>query len=274
MPPPVSSNGMISAPSTSGSGAGNSASNIAIAPMTPASILNLRKLSTGLVPSSIPSGSSAVSGGTNGDMKETAKKPNKGKAAVSTLPRGRRGSTAKPGFSPNLKPLLPGAQPPTPTSPLSLPTPSGPMGRPSKSSHKVAEQKRRDSLKTSFDELRLLLPPVALPEDEELLPGCMPPRGPPKGDADGPNRGVSKLALLRCGNAYIKELKDMVKRRDGEINKLRSEVKRVRELLGDAAGREGEVQVDLDCDVDEGRGVEAGIRLKMGSASGGDDEDD
>jgi hypothetical protein len=146
------------------------------------------------------------------------------------------------------------------------------MSRPSKSSHKVAEQKRRDSLKTSFDELRLLLPPVALPDDEELPPGCMPPRGPPKGDADGPNRGVSKLALLRCGNAYIKELKDMQKRRDGEIGKLRNEVKRLRELLGDAAV--GEEPLDLERDVDEGRGVEAGIRLKMGSSSGADDEDD
>lgn len=123
---------------------------------------------------------------------------------------------------------------------------------PRKTSHKAAEQKRRDSLKTSFDELRLLLPPVPLPEDagdEPPLPGSMPPRGPPKGDADGPNRGVSKLALLRCGNTYIRELKGKVARRDKEIEILRNEVRRVRVMVkeDDAAGG-----LDLDRDVDEG----------------------
>lgn len=180
------------------------------------------------------------------------------------------------------------AQPPTPTSPLSLPanssaTASSVTGAPRKSSHKVAEQKRRDSLKTSFDELRLLLPPVALPEDEELLPGCMPPRGPPKGDADGPNRGVSKLALLRCGNAYIKELKGMVQRRDDEILALRNEIRRMRLVARDHQDDNDDAddtsKFDLDRDVDEGRQIEAGIRLgmKAGALSSvqeeGDDDD-
>lgn len=135
----------------------------------------------------------------------------------------------------------------------------------------MAEQKRRDSLKTSFDELRFLLPPVALPEDEELLPGCMPPRGPPKGDTEGPNRGVSKLALLRCGNAYIRELKEMVKRRDVEIQNLRGEVRRLRPFVP----QENDAQtIDLGRDVDEGRSVEAGIRLTMRTDPAGDADEE
>ena len=71
---------------------------------------------------------------------------------------------------------------------------------------------------------------VTLSLDEPLLPGAMPPRGPPRGDGDGPNRGVSKLALLRCGNEFIRELKWKVERRDVEIERLRNEVKRLRSL--------------------------------------------
>ena len=103
-------------------------------------------------------------------------------------------------------------------------SPTAPFTQPMhvrKTSHKAAEQKRRDSLKTSFDDLRILLPPIPLPSeegfpDEPLLPGAMPPRGPPKGNAEGPNRGVSKLQLLRCGNEFIKVLKGRVERRDEE----------------------------------------------------------
>ncbi|GJJ15042.1 hypothetical protein Clacol_009317 [Clathrus columnatus] len=263
-----------------------------IAPMTPASILNLRsRFSTGLMTSTqLPISNNVNFTAPVNDQKETPnKKSSAGKVKVS-LPsstvtgRGRKGSVA------TLKPLLPGTQPPTPTSPLSLPTnPAGSSatGAPRKSSHKVAEQKRRDSLKTSFDELRLLLPPVALPEDEELLPGCMPPRGPPKGDADGPNRGVSKLALLRCGNAYIKELKGMVQRRDSEITLLRDEIRRLRLVVGDQDTIDGypdgeggsTSRIDIEKDVDEGRQIEAGIRFGM-NANGlssvqeeGDDDD-
>ena len=126
-----------------------------------------------------------------------------------------------------------------------------------KSSHKAAEQKRRDSLKTSFDDLRVLLPPIPLPSDEgfpdePILPGAMPPRGPPKGNADGPNRGVSKLQLLRCGNEYIKVLKGRIERRDEEIERLRLEVRRLRLVAGDEAGAppEGQEPVDLAKDLD------------------------
>lgn len=145
---------------------------------------------------------------------------------------------------------------------------------PRKTSHKAAEQKRRDSLKTSFDELRLLLPPVPLlPEDggdEPPLPGSMPPRGPPKGDADGPNRGVSKLALLRCGNTYIRELKDQVNRRDEEIEMLRNEVRRLKVAVGEDA-TEG---MDLDRDVDEGAVVVCGSGHLGAIEEGGVDGDE
>jgi len=135
-----------------------------------------------------------------------------------------------------------------------------------KTSHKAAEQKRRDSLKTTFDELRGLLPPIPLPsashagEGEDggsagsgssfgssagtsagnsvfgnavkpLLPGALPPRGPPKAGGEGPNKGVSKLQLLICGNEYIKTLKGRVERRDDEIVRLRQEVRKLRQLL-------------------------------------------
>lgn len=126
-----------------------------------------------------------------------------------------------------------------------------------KSSHKAAEQKRRDSLKTSFDDLRILLPPIPLPSedgypDEPILPGAMPPRGPPKGNAEGPNRGVSKLQLLRCGNEFIKVLKGRVERRDEEIGRLREEVRRLRELVGEEAAvpPEGQEMLDLERDLD------------------------
>jgi len=64
-----------------------------------------------------------------------------------------------------------------------------------------------------------------------LLPGALPPRGPPKSGGDGPNKGVSKLQLLICGNEFIKTLKGRVERRDDEIVRLRQEVRKLRQLL-------------------------------------------
>lgn len=124
-------------------------------------------------------------------------------------------------------------------------------------SHKDAEQKRRDSLKTAYDDLRTLLPPIPLPSDdnfpdEPILPGALPPRGPPKAGGDGPNKGVSKLQLLRCGNDYVRMLKGRVDRRDAEIAILRREVLRLRPFAGDEADNS---DVDLDRDLDA---VEAG----------------
>jgi len=126
-----------------------------------------------------------------------------------------------------------------------------------KTSHKDAEQKRRDSLKTSFDDLRLLLPPIPLPSEEgnpePLLPGAMPPRGPPR-PGGGPNTSVSKLQLLRYGNDYIRVLKGRVERRDVEVEKLRSEIRRLRLLLPEGVD-DSNVDLDLDLDALEKEGT-------------------
>ncbi|KAG9093068.1 hypothetical protein FS749_015144 [Ceratobasidium sp. UAMH 11750] len=125
----------------------------------------------------------------------------------------------------------------------------GPDGR--KTSHKAAEQKRRDSLKAGFDDLRLLLPPITLSACAELDPGAAPPRGPPRnvpGGEDNPNRAVSKLALLRFSNEWIVKLGRRVDRRNETIEELRKEIKMLREKLGpDADLPEG---CDLEADLD------------------------
>lgn len=98
-------------------------------------------------------------------------------------------------------------------------------------------------MKTTFDDLRVLLPPIPLPSDEgfpdeqPILPGALPPRGPPKAGGEGPNKGVSKLQLLMCGNDYIRLLKARVERRDEEIERLRREVGRLRSLGAAMGGR-------------------------------------
>lgn len=119
-----------------------------------------------------------------------------------------------------------------------------------------------------------------------LLPGALPPRGPPKAGGEGPNKGVSKLQLLICANDFIRVLKGRVERRDEEIGKLRGEVRRLREVLmlgqhgqgqGDGGGHGfmldgfgAEEEVDLERDLD------AVEMLSVGMARGtsiGDDED-
>jgi hypothetical protein len=123
-----------------------------------------------------------------------------------------------------------------------------------RTSHKAAEQKRRDSLKAGFDELRLLLPPInteALdPESGEPIPGSSAPRLLPKSSLvpdDNPNRGVSKVALLKFSNEYIVRMHDKVNKRDEYIDKLRAEITRLR--LGEAEevrGDEGEDLLEMD----------------------------
>ena len=145
-------------------------------------------------------------------------------------------------------------------------------------SHKDAEQKRRDSLKTAYDDLRLLLPPIPLPSndnfpDEPILPGALPPRGPPKAGGDGPNKGVSKLQLLRCGNDYLRRLKDRVDRRDNEIYNLRREVLRLRVLVGDEA-LIGAEHIDLEMDLDAVEAMGRPLGQSMANEDDVDDGDD
>jgi hypothetical protein len=126
-----------------------------------------------------------------------------------------------------------------------------------------------------FDDLRTLLPPIPLPSedgypDEPILPGAMPPRGPPRGNADGPNRGISKLQLLRCGNEYIRVLNEKISRRDNEMALLRYEVRRLRGLISEDVWRDGAEDIDLERDVDLG---ELGP-WRRGSTYDGDDGDE
>lgn len=95
----------------------------------------------------------------------------------------------------------------------------------------------------------MLLPPIPLPSEdvqagEPLLPGAMPPRGPPR-PGGGPNVNVSKLQLLRCGNNYIRVLKGRVERRDEEIENLRQDIRRLRTEVGEVVV-ESELFRDLD----------------------------
>ncbi|KAH9998628.1 hypothetical protein BJV77DRAFT_979393 [Russula vinacea] len=196
-----------------------------ITPVTPASIMNLGGL------------------GMNSG---------RGKDASHSGPTTKKGSGVTL-VSPNLKPILPAGN----MYSNSLTSSSLPSPVLRKTSHKAAEQKRRDSLKTTFDDLRILLPPIPLPSeegypDEPILPGAMPPRGPPRGNTDGPNRGISKLQLLRCGNDYIRLLKEKVEKRDNEMALLRSEVRRLRSFISEDIWREGEEGIDLERDVDFG----------------------
>jgi len=97
-----------------------------------------------------------------------------------------------------------------------------------KSSHKVAEQRRRDSLKMCFEDLRHILPPLQWNEKEE---GQAQDRRPGEGNVGGqrsvnafdplnPNKGMSKVALLRRSNEYILRLQERLKRRDEAIEML------------------------------------------------------
>ncbi|CCL99202.1 uncharacterized protein FIBRA_01217 [Fibroporia radiculosa] len=219
-------------------------------PVTPASIMNLGRLGihSSVPQNPIPSGSKKVDGSVKRKSIESS-------GEYSKTPRSAEKGSAVSLVSPSLKPIRPAGN--TPLLQPAAPSPTTfaePGMQVRKSSHKAAEQKRRDSLKTSFDDLRLLLPPIPLPSDdgypdEPILPGAMPPRGPPKGHAEGPNRGVSKLQLLRCGNDYIKLLKGRVDRRDEEMERLRREVARLRLLVSPEAAQVGE-EVDLEKDLD------------------------
>lgn len=132
-----------------------------------------------------------------------------------------------------------------------------------RTSHKAAEQKRRDSLKYCFDELRSLLPGIAL--DDNIPSGsALGPDGTPEdqlaegfdpellektkneaGDeqlrpdqvvlspdqAREANRTIAKVLLLRHSNEYLVRLKNRIERRDKVIEALSEEVVLLRNRL-------------------------------------------
>lgn len=123
-----------------------------------------------------------------------------------------------------------------------------------KTSHKAAEQKRRDSLKAGFDELRLLLPPinVELVDPDTGLPiaGASMPRLPARNlDTGEPNRNVSKVALLRCSNKHLKVLNDRISRREEWIGRLVDNIRQLRSVTGLEGVFEGDDML-FDYDVD------------------------
>ncbi|KAK0210635.1 hypothetical protein DFS33DRAFT_1294423 [Desarmillaria ectypa] len=246
-----------------------------ITPVTPASIMNLGRLGVNSSNNTLTSKDGAV------DLK--GKAPSKMSTSTTAAIQQRSKSTKRGsvGSSPALKPILPAGS--TIGSTSSSVNSAAPVVQVRKTSHKAAEQKRRDSLKTTFDDLRGLLPPIPLPSDEKypldepLLPGALPPRGPPKAGGEGPNKGVSKLQLLICGNDYIRQLKGRVERRDDEISRLRSEVRRLRDVIVNSTGDVGIVEegcepVDLERDLDEIEAISTG--LARGTSIGADDEAD
>lgn len=233
-------------------------SSLSMTPVTPASMMNLGRLNGGnnLAPPphahAQPGPSSASTSPPKQDQPSGSKPARRRSSTATAAPSKRSGGT--PLVSPALKPILPAGG--ISNAGGGALAQAGTSQPPRKTSHKAAEQKRRDSLKTTFDELRGLLPPIPLPSedgyDEPLLPGAMPPRGPPRGNVDGPNRGISKLQLLRCGNEYIRMLKGQIVRRDDEMDKLRRELARLRMGAGSESLEEGEEPCDLERDVDEG----------------------
>ena len=140
-----------------------------------------------------------------------------------------------------------------------------------RTSHKAAEQKRRDSLKQCFDELRGLLPAIALDEsapfgsvlgpdgsvEDQVADGFDPEalqrakerdESSPEGSgrprlyvatpeqAREANATIAKVLLLRHSNEYLVRLKQRITRRDAALRALGEEVVRLQTALAEARG--------------------------------------
>jgi len=108
------------------------------------------------------------------------------------------------------------------------------------------------------------------PRSASGLPGSLPPRGPPKAGSEGPNKGVSKLQLLICGNEYIRVLKSRIERRDEEIGRLRKGMSKLRTFLRETERRNDVEMVDMeyDYDLDLERDLDA-VELQAHDEGGG-----
>ncbi|WFD41483.1 hypothetical protein MPSI1_000112 [Malassezia psittaci] len=134
-----------------------------------------------------------------------------------------------------------------------------------RTSHKAAEQKRRDSLKQCFDELRNLLPAIVLDEnapygsllcpdgskEDQIAEGFDPSLLQDPSDdsaqeerrprlyvatpeqAREANATIAKVLLLRHSNEYLVRLKHRVERRDVALQSLSEEVVRLRNALAE-----------------------------------------
>lgn len=145
-----------------------------------------------------------------------------------------------------------------------------------KSSHKQAEQRRRDSLKAGFDELRLLLPPInaeALdPETGEPIPGSSAPRLLPKSSLvpdSNPNKAVSKVALLKYSNEYIGRLHGKVERRDNYIDILKEAIRSCRNLAGFGPDEQLDELLDYAFEDEDEDEVPTGLAMEQEAAREG-----
>lgn len=89
---------------------------------------------------------------------------------------------------------------------------------------------------------------------------------------DNPNRGVSKVALLKYSNEYIGRLHAKIDKRDGYIELLREEVRRMRRLAGVHPDPADEEEDLLDIDMLEGEEEDEGDLPEDGMALDGDPE--
>ncbi|KAI8925889.1 hypothetical protein BC831DRAFT_459124 [Entophlyctis helioformis] len=78
-----------------------------------------------------------------------------------------------------------------------------------KNTHKQAEQRRRDTLKQYFDDMRDIIPPMA-----EKMP--------------------SKIDIMRAAYEYVKVLKDAKAEQEAEMQALRDHIKALEKRLGTA----------------------------------------
>lgn len=167
-----------------------------------------------------------------------------------------------------------------------------------RTSHKAAEQKRRDSLKNCFDDLRSLLPAITLDEtiptgsvlgpdgspEDQRAEGFDPEatQRPVQGDADPvpegtrqplyvttpeqareANRAIAKVLLLRHSNEYLVRLKQRIERRDAALHSLSQEVVRLRTALAETHGAAAKAE---DASVSQNFGS---LRLATAESQGG-----